>query len=368
MIPDEKHDTLRDALTKLIIGLHPLNGPRAVIRVDPAPGFSSLSNNDSLGHFNVSIDVGRIKNKNHNPVAEKAVRELVEELLRQQPGGGPVGEVGLALATARLNSRLRFSGLSSLELWTQRNQFTHEQLPLSDYQLILDRHKHRSTNHAHSKKSKNPRGLIVNTPPLQVGDIVYLFSDKDKSRARDRYVVVSIDTPWCFVKKFRGSQLRATSYKVKLSECYSVPSSVIVSSPPSHPSLPDMNDEPPVTPAVFPPPVHPMLAPLHLQNSSPFRLTRSKSHPSPGMTHHLIPPVAHLPQSLYKMSQAQALLPQISQCCLLPTFLPSLIQDLKGSADLLHTCRIMLDSKRARGSIRSTVSSKFTLSQDTTRD
>jgi len=81
LIPDEKHDTLRDALTKLIVGLHPLDGPRAVIRVDPAPGFSSLSNNDSLGHLNVSIDVGRIKNKNHNPVAEKAVRELEEELL-----------------------------------------------------------------------------------------------------------------------------------------------------------------------------------------------------------------------------------------------------------------------------------------------
>ena len=261
LIPDEQHDTLRDALTKLIVGLHPLDGPRAVIRVDPAPGFSSLSNNDSLGHLNVSLDVGRIKNKNHNPVAEKAVRELEEELLRQQPGGGPVGEVGLALATARLNSRLRFSGLSSLELWTQRNQFTHEQLPLSDYQLLLDRHKHRSTNHAYSEKSKNPRGLLANTPPLQVGDIVYLFSDKYKSRARDRYVVVSIDTPWCFVKKFRGSQLRATSYKVKLSECYSVPSSVIVSCPPSNPILPDMNDEPPVTPAVFPVSVHPMLAP-----------------------------------------------------------------------------------------------------------
>ena len=152
-------------------------------------------------------------------------------------------------------------GLSSLELWTQRNQFTHEQLPLSDYQVILDRHKHCSTNHAYSEKSKNPRGLIANTPPLQVGDIVYLFSDKDKSRARDRYVVVSIDTPWCFMKTFRGSQLRATSYKVKLSECYSVPSSVIVSSPPSHSTLPDMDDEPPVTPAVSSAPVHPVLAP-----------------------------------------------------------------------------------------------------------
>ena len=45
---DEKHDTLRDALTRLIIGLHPLDGPRAIVRVDFALGFASISNNNSL--------------------------------------------------------------------------------------------------------------------------------------------------------------------------------------------------------------------------------------------------------------------------------------------------------------------------------
>ena len=125
LIPDERQDTLRDALTRLIIGLHPLDGPSAIVHVDPAPGFASMSCNDSLKHLNVTIEVGRVKNKNKNPVAEKAVRELDEELIHQEPGGRPVSEVGLAIATARLNSRLRFSGLSSRELWTQRNQFTH---------------------------------------------------------------------------------------------------------------------------------------------------------------------------------------------------------------------------------------------------
>ena len=47
-------------------------------------------------------------------------------------------------------------------------------------------------------------------------------SDRDKSRARDRYLIVRIDGEWCFIKKFTGSQLRATSYKVKLAECYGV--------------------------------------------------------------------------------------------------------------------------------------------------
>ena len=76
------------------------------------------------------------------------------------PGGRPVSADGLALATARLNSRLRLPGLSSRELWTQRNQFTHEQLPLSDYNFILGKHAQRSTNHAFSEKSKNPTVLF----------------------------------------------------------------------------------------------------------------------------------------------------------------------------------------------------------------
>ena len=193
LIPDERNDTLRDALTRLIIGLHPLYGLRAIVRVDPAPGFVSMSSNDSLKDLNVTIEAGQVKNKNNNPVAEKAIRELEEELVSQEPGGCPVSEIGLAMATARLNARLRFSGLSSRELWTQRNQFTHEQLPFSDSQFILAKHDLCSSNHPFSQKSKNPGGLVPNSQPLQVGDLVYLLSDKDKSRARDRYIVVSTD-------------------------------------------------------------------------------------------------------------------------------------------------------------------------------
>ena len=179
-----------------------------------------------------------------------------------------MSEVGLALATACLNSRLRCCGLSSRELWTQHNQFTHEQLPVTDYQLILNKHEQRSYNHAFSERSKNPRGLVPSTQPLQVGDIVYLVSDKDKSRAHDRYIIVSVDPPWCFVKKFSGSQLRATSYKVKLLECNAVPPSVVVSNHPGPPPREDKDDPPtqdkddeppPLTTSVPPAPIHPGL-------------------------------------------------------------------------------------------------------------
>ena len=59
--------------------------------------------------------------------------------------------------------------------------------------------------------------------PIQVGDLVYITSDGSKTHARNRYLVVSVDGLWCNVRKFTGSQLRSTSYRVKLSECYCVP-------------------------------------------------------------------------------------------------------------------------------------------------
>ena len=57
-------------------------------------------------------------------------------------------------------------------------------------------------------------------------------------KSRFHCIVVSTDPPWCFVTRFSGSQLRASSCKVKLSECYAVPPSVILfQSPRSFSSL-----------------------------------------------------------------------------------------------------------------------------------
>ena len=72
IIADEKRDTLSDALTLLVLGLHPFAGPKAVVHVDSTPAFVSLSTNDALKHIGISIEVGRLKNKNKNPVAERA--------------------------------------------------------------------------------------------------------------------------------------------------------------------------------------------------------------------------------------------------------------------------------------------------------
>ena len=59
----------------------------------------------------MTLDIGRVKNVNKNPVAEKAITELEEEILRHTPNGGPISTLTLVVATSRLNSRLRSNGL-----------------------------------------------------------------------------------------------------------------------------------------------------------------------------------------------------------------------------------------------------------------
>ena len=102
LLKDERQQSLRDALIQLCIQLRPLDGPPAVIRSDPAPGFKALIDDDILHSHRLSIEIGRVKNKNKNPVAERAVQELEDELLKQDPSMGYVSPLALSIATTTL--------------------------------------------------------------------------------------------------------------------------------------------------------------------------------------------------------------------------------------------------------------------------
>ena len=86
----------------------------------------------------------------------------------------------------------------------------------------------RLKNHPSSEVSKAPMSLPRTAPSITVGDLVYLHTDRNKSRARDRYLVISIDSPFCNIKKFVGNQLRSSSYRVKLFDCFKVPADITV--------------------------------------------------------------------------------------------------------------------------------------------
>ena len=113
--------------------------------------------------------------------------------MRQDPSGGPISSLQLSLAVARLNSRIRSRGLSSREMLTQRDQFTNEQIPITDQDLIISQHQQRLKNHKASEISKAPSGKYPKTPNISVGDLVYLYTYRNKHGARYRYIVVSVE-------------------------------------------------------------------------------------------------------------------------------------------------------------------------------
>ena len=153
------------------------------------------------------------------------------------------------MATANLNTRIRNRGLSAREMWLQGDQFTNAQIPFSDLQVVRQQHSLRLGNHPASEKSKAPGCCPRPSMPVQVSDLVYITSDGSKTHTRNQYLVVSVDGLWCNVRKFTGSQLRSTSYRVKLSECYRVPDQTETTSNlsrhySSDPYLEDIDEEP----------------------------------------------------------------------------------------------------------------------------
>jgi len=219
IIDGEDHTELRNGLIRLCIGLRPLDGPPAIIRTDPAPGFNKLIDDPVLTDQRLSIEIGRVKNNNKNPVAEKAIQELEDELLKLDRDSKSVNESSLSIAVANLNSRVRASGLSSREMLTQRDQFTGEQLPLEDRKLISDQHHRRlATNLFNNQKAGNN-----SEPAIQEGAIVYIKSERNKTQSRPRYLVTLRDGPWYHLKKFSGDQLRNVTYKVHRNQLHSIP-------------------------------------------------------------------------------------------------------------------------------------------------
>lgn len=58
VIETERHQKLRDAFIQLLAKVHPLDGPFAVIRTDPAPGFKALVSDQLLSRHRLSIELG----------------------------------------------------------------------------------------------------------------------------------------------------------------------------------------------------------------------------------------------------------------------------------------------------------------------
>ena len=231
-ISSEKHEELRNGLMILCAQLCPLSDRGVSIRVDPAPGFVSLTKDKLLSSRGIQLEIGRIKNVNKNPIAERAIKELGIELLHISPEGGPVSAVTLAIATSNMNNRIRRDGLSAQELWTQRDQITGDQLPIVDREIILNQNQSRIGNHVSSAKSKVHGRVNNRESKFSVGQLVYLRGDGNKTKAREKYIITSIFDEWCEIRKFTLSQFRSKSYTVRNSDCFPISTTTLDSSGP----------------------------------------------------------------------------------------------------------------------------------------
>ena len=119
-IKDQTKNTLRDALL-ILASRTRLNRRPVQCRVDAHSSLKGLAKDGSLEKMGLLLEMGHPKNPNHNSVAETAIKELRQELVKLSPHGGRVSEKTLALATENLNSRIRHLGRSAKELWTSRD-------------------------------------------------------------------------------------------------------------------------------------------------------------------------------------------------------------------------------------------------------
>ena len=210
IIDDETANTLRSAL---LANTSIIRNSSCVIRIDAATGFQALRNDLQLKQFNIELDFRYIKNKNSNCVVDKAIQELENELLKIDNIHGPVSDVQLQLALSVLNSRIRNRGFSAREILFQRDQVTNEQIHISDQVLADSQIPNRTNNHLASAKSKAPGCSLASAMDCKVGDFVFLKDERNKNKARDRYVVVA------YVKKLTD-RFMSRKYKIPLTKLY----------------------------------------------------------------------------------------------------------------------------------------------------
>ena len=220
LLKDQTKQTLRSALITILARLK--IGPSCHVRVDNQSALASLRKDKSLEPYGINLCLGDPKNVNKNAVVDKGIRELREQLVRLAPSGGKVSEHILAIATAYLNDLVRHTGRSARELWVSIDVISGENIILNDGKLSDKQFNKRLSNHALSAKYHSRGAETKENLPLSPGMPVYVKSDRSKSKARDQFVILSIDheTNYAVIQKFPMQKFRSHPISVKVSNIY----------------------------------------------------------------------------------------------------------------------------------------------------
>jgi len=169
------------------------SGNSTHIRVDQAPGFAKLhksSKQSNLQSVGIQISLGEQKNKNAVAIVDQKIKELEEELRKDTR---VLDTLKLQKATIRVNEKIRKENLSSKEILFRRNQYTLEELDISDKTIADKKSKDRIENNIYSAKSKADVKKNTPIPDTSLGKLVFLKNDISKHSPREVYVIT--DTP-----------------------------------------------------------------------------------------------------------------------------------------------------------------------------
>ena len=221
-ILNENKSSLLESIITSVSLMRPTPKTRVTIRIDNAPGLKALHDSKILHDCNITLVPGRIHNPNKNPVADQAISEFHKEVVRLYPDGGQLTKSALANIVSQLNSRTRQSGLSALEIFHQRDQFSGQPISIPDEFVNDIKTTSRQQNHLPSAKFKARGGIPARKACVKVGSLVYIKADYDKTKTRDRYLVVSKEKDFCVLQKLLKSHLRPKKYRLKLTEVFPV--------------------------------------------------------------------------------------------------------------------------------------------------
>ena len=127
----------------------------------------------------IRLDKALAINKNSNPVAEKANKEL-HECIISISSGKKITSDQLATAVSKLNSKPRWSKLSAVELWTGRDMLTGETLTFNQEDIIKSQHQRRLKTHPE---------VTEDIQEFKENDLVFCNSEKNKLKTRDQLIV-----------------------------------------------------------------------------------------------------------------------------------------------------------------------------------
>ena len=184
LIPDEKADTLKNALIKLITPIR--SQMKILIRTDSATGFKALTNDQSFQKLRILIEATDPSNKNSIATVDNAIKMLENEIVKNAPHSTQINETILALALTNMNSLIRNRGLSAHEILFSRDNFSNENLHFSDKQLAEKQISIKTTNN-----SKQEIDVKANTS-YKSGDLIAINNEKSKHNTRDVYLVNKI--------------------------------------------------------------------------------------------------------------------------------------------------------------------------------